>query len=663
MNGVTHQRKTQLFEYSVATASALTQRVLVVVAGNRLLRATVITLWYMSVVSLAYYGSFLLRFDGDIPPHMYAVIYRTLPILLLVRLITFQRFELYSGLLQYVSVDDIWRAMKAVAVSTLIFMVFVYVMQPGFQGFPRSVFFVETMLAIGILSAHRMTLRALRERSSNGKNGHDHARKILLVGDLDSADSLLRAIKSGRNGDKKFVGIVHESPSAQGKKLRGVKVLGGLDALPQIVDRDRPGEVLILPPYTASPRSLRDVVDKCASDNSFSCKYQMVPSLLDIADGKTSVSMIRNVEIEDLLGRPPVKMDRKDVRRFLKGSSVMVTGAGGSIGSELCRQIANYKPRLLLLYELSEYNLYQIDMDLRKRYPALEIVSVAGDVCDENKVARVIARYKVEVVYHAAAYKHVPLMENNVEACVRTNVLGTERVVRAAERHKVKKFVLISSDKAVRPTSVMGACKRLAERVIQERPPSGISFVGVRFGNVLGSSGSVIPLFKQQIKAGGPVTVTHPEIRRYFMSIPEAVDLVLQAAVVGADREIMVLEMGEPIRIVDLATRLIELSGLRPWRDIEIVFTGLRPGEKLYEELLTGDDNVVRTEYEKIWVMQNHGNGDSSVPLDTEALEQAVANDNEQALRRLLSHWVPDNQLRPPHTPKRQTRAYSATCL
>ncbi len=643
MNGVRIQRKTRFLETAGRYAGGLVGRLLALVSGNRLLRATAITVWYMTVVSLAYYGAYLLRFDGAIPAQTFGVIYRTLPILLLVRILTFQRFELYSGLLRYVSVDDVWRTMKAVAVSTLVFMVIIYLMQPGFEGFPRSVFIVETMLTLGILSGHRMTLRALRERSQNGKGSEGLTRRILLVGDLDSADGLLRVMKTGRNGEKEFVGIVHEASSAQGTMLRDVRVLGGLDELPDIVQRERPGEVLILPPYTSSPKTLREVIDRCTVDGNL-CKYQMVPSLLDIADGKTSVSMIRQVEIEDLLGRPPVKMDRSDVKSFLKGKAVMVTGAGGSIGSELCRQIGNYEPALLVLYELSEYNLYEIDLDLRNRYPALEIIPIAGDICDERNVARTIERYGIDVIYHAAAYKHVPLMENNVAACVRTNVIGTERVALVAERCGVNKFVLISSDKAVRPTSVMGASKRLAERLIQERPCSDTKFVGVRFGNVLGSSGSVIPQFKRQIKAGGPVTVTHREIKRYFMSIPEAVDLVLQASIVGDDREVMVLEMGEPIKIRDLATRLIELSGLRPGKDIEILYTGLRRGEKLYEELLTADDNVVRTAYEKIWVMRNEGNGETAVPVDLIRLEDAVEDDDEAKVRAILCEGVSDNQ-------------------
>ena len=629
-------------------ASQVAERALALIGGQPVLRATVITLWYMGVVSFANCGAFVLRFDGQIPFQMRETLVRTLPILLLVRIITFQRFGLYSGLLGYVSVEDVWRAMKAVAISTLMFMVIIYLVQDGFHGYPRSVFVVDTMLTLGILAGHRMFLRGLRESRRNGTGSRSarersNRQKILVVGDLDAADSLLRALGSKQNGNGAILGIVHDDPLAKGKRLRGIQVLGSFADLPELVRVKKPTDIFILPPYTG-PKSLREIVESCPSGGSTNLRFQMVPSLTDIAEGKTTVSMIRKVEIEDLLGRPPVKMDRTEVRAFLQAKAVMVTGAGGSIGSELCRQIGNYRPSRLVLHELNEFNLYQIDRDLRSRYPGLEVIPVAGDVCDERKLARVVDVQRIEVIYHAAAYKHVPLMESNVAACVKTNVLGTDCVARVAERFGVRQLVLISSDKAVRPTSVMGASKRLAERVILERPQSSTRFLAVRFGNVLGSSGSVIPLFKEQIAKGGPVTVTHPEITRYFMSIPEAVDLVLQAAVVGMDREIMVLEMGEPVKIADLAKRLIGLSGLRAHKDIEIVYTGLRPGEKLCEELMTADDGVVRTEYEKIWVLRNCSAQCRQLdPVDFPLLERAIQEDDEGVLRSLIRRWIPDN--------------------
>ncbi len=654
MNGWGEKRQQRLLVSAAIFSSKIAHKIVPLINKSHLARATIITVWYMTVVSCAYYGAFLLRFDGKIPFEVLNLFTRTLPILLLIRIITFQRFALYSGLLRYVSVDDVWDTMKAIGISTSIFMVVIYAMHQGFEGFPRSVFIIETMLSLGLLTGHRMSLRALREHAQNEKNGHSEGgKKILLIGDLDAADDLLRALKHQPNGDNKILGIVQEDSRAKGKKLRNIKVMGGLTLLPKIVQKYQPNEVLILPPYASSPKFLRDIIERCRNEGNYPCNFQMVPSLQDIAEGKTTVSMIRKVEIEDLLGRPPVETDRSRVRESLYGKAVMVTGAGGSIGSELCRQIAEYQPRLILLYELAEFNLYQIEMDLCNKYPDLKTIPIAGDVCDEYRLARVIQKYGIEIIYHAAAYKHVPLMESNITACVKTNVLGTECVARTAEKFSVKKIVLISSDKAVRPSSVMGASKRLAELIAQGRPPSSTEFVAVRFGNVLGSSGSVIPLFKKQIEKGGPVTITHPDITRFFMSIPEAVDLVLQAATVGNDREIMVLEMGEPVKIVDLATRLIELSGLIPGKDIEIIFTGLRPGEKLYEELLTQEDDIVRTEYKKIWVSRNNGTPTPQNSIfnlaDISYLEQAIMDNNEDLLRELLWRFIPENLMQLPN--------------
>jgi len=647
------------------------QKVLSMLAGHKVTRFLTITLWYLIVVTASYLGAFLLRFDAEIPQQTFRVMLHTLPVLLVLRIIAFYYFDLYSGLLYYVSVEDVWRAMKAVAVSSAAFILVVFVMMPGFEGYPRSIFLIEMMLSVGILSSHRMALRSLRERSekavkrSTGISNNNGSQKILVVGALNEANNLLRDVDFNNNGGDRILGIVNENPLFVGKKLRNTPILGVTEDLQEIVIRNRPDEILVLPPYT-SPHALRGIVDTCKIDDDYPCNFKMVPSLVDIAEGKISVSMIRKVQIEDLLGREPVNMDRTEVEAFIRGRSVMITGAGGSIGSELCRQIAHYRPARIVLYELNEYNLYKIERDLLKTFPHIEAVPVAGDVCDERKLARVVIKFGVEIIYHAAAYKHVPLMEQNVAACVRTNVIGTECVARVAETTPVKKFVFISSDKAVRPTSIMGCSKRLAERVIQERPSTETKFVAVRFGNVLDSSGSVIPLFRQQIKEGGPLTVTHPEITRFFMSIPEAVDLVLQAAMVGKNREVMVLEMGEPIKIHDLALRLIEFSGLRPGKDIGIEFSGLRPGEKLYEELMTHSNDVVRTEHDKIWVLRS-GNGSGGPetnvgnPVDVVPLLQAAQEEDDDRIRELIRLWVPESRIRDAgENPSRQALLFNS---
>ena len=620
------------------------------IVRNRFLRVLAISGWYVLVTSLAYSGAFFLRFDGNIPLGEIRILLFSLPVLILVRIVAFKYLGLYSGLLHYVSVDEVWRTMKAIAVSTFAFAGVIYLATPRFQGFPRSVLLVEMMLSLGILSCHRMALRAIRERAEQAqrsKDANNGFKRILIVGALHHADTLLRDGYFSNNGNKgaTLLGIVNDNPLNQGKRLRRTRIIGPTHELPQIVSARQPHEVLILPPFNM-PKELRRIVDACKVEEKHLCKFKMVPSLSDIAQGKISVSMIRNVQIEDLLGRAPVKLDRTEVEKNTRGNAVMVTGAGGSIGSELSRQIAHYGPSRLVLFELNEYNLYSIERELSKRFPELELVSIAGDVCDERRLLRVLHTHCVDTIYHAAAYKHVPLMEKNPAPCLRTNVIGTETLARAAERQSVKKFVFISSDKAVRPTSLMGASKRLAERLLQERAPSRTKFVAVRFGNVLDSSGSVIPLFREQLREGGPITVTHPEITRFFMSIPEAVDLVLQAATIGDDREIMVLEMGQPIRIRDLATRLIEFSGLRPGIDIKIEYTGLRPGEKLYEELLTEDDNVVRTEHNKIWVMRSEiGARVPAVPVELTELQQAIEDDSDESLRKLIQKWIPEGSV------------------
>jgi FlaA1/EpsC-like NDP-sugar epimerase len=378
----------------------------------------------------------------------------------------------------------------------------------------------------------------------------------------------------------------------------------------------------------------------------------------DLASGHISASTVRDVDIEDLLGRGPARLDRTEVRRFVKGKKVMITGAGGSIGSELTRQVAGYEPAELVLFEASEFALYTIEQEMRALFPNLALHACAGDIRHPEEVhAAIDIAGGVDVVFHAAAYKHVPLMEVNVPACFRTNVLGTARLARAVVERGVDRFVMISSDKAVRPTSVMGATKRLAEKVICDIPAGGTTFVSVRFGNVLGSSGSVIPLFKRQIAAGGPVTVTSPEMRRFFMTIPEAVDLVLMAGTVGRNGEVMVLEMGESVRIVDLARRLIELSGLVPDRDIRIEFTGVRPGEKEYEEVMTDGEDVVRTAYEKIWVMKASSRATTVPPVDLGRIESLVTANDTAALLDLVPQLIPESRLAALRTPTSHSAA------
>ena len=401
--------------------------------------------------------------------------------------------------------------------------------------------------------------------------------------------------------------------------------------------------ILILPPFN-KPAQMNMIVESCFKAKA-ACQFRQIPSFVELASGDISYSPIKEVGLEDLLGRGERKMDRSVVQNTITDKKIMVTGAGGSIGSELCRQIAQYTPNILLLFETNEFALYTIEMELKKTYPALKIIPFAGDIRHEEEVKSAITLSGgIDAIYHAAAYKHVPLMEENIPACIRNNVIGTYRLSKVAEDCKVKRFVMISTDKAVRPSSVMGASKRLAEHIVcNKKVNSSMISVAVRFGNVLGSSGSVVPLFKEQIRNGGPVTVTSPNITRFFMTITEAVDLVLQAGVIANNGEIMVLEMGKPVVIADMVRKLIELSGLVPDQDIKIEYTGLRPGEKEYEEVITEDENVVRTPYEKIWVMGKCVSANKPKEIDIKLLEKHVLSNNEKALHQLLVEYIPEN--------------------
>ena len=612
------------------------------------LRRLLIVTWHLIGVYVAYGAAFLLRFDGHVPPPFRLVFWYTLPILLLIYLAAFALFQLYSGMWSFFSIDDAVRMGLALICASLAVGIVIFPLRnvlPG--GYPRSALIVTPMLMGIWMSSARLGVRYWRRWRNQGPpatGGEDGGQdRILVVGQPEDADLMVRAAR--QTGLRRLVGLVTDDPQQHGLSMHGLPINGPVSRLGQIAATTRANCVIVLPPFNR-PRQLNDIVEQCATAG-LACTFRTVPSLGDLAGGQISASAIRNVDVEDLLGRGPARFDRTEVRHYLKGKRVMVTGAGGSIGAELCRQIAGYDPECLVLFELSEFALYTIEQELAASRPNLRLIPCAGNVEHHADITAAIHRAgHVDIVYHAAAYKHVPLMEQNVSACFRTNVLGTAELVRTCREFNVDRFVLISSDKAVHPTSIMGATKRLAERVISTNgTTSHTTFVSVRFGNVLGSSGSVIPLFKRQIAAGGPVTVTTPEVRRFFMTIPEAVDLVLLAGTIGCSRDIMVLEMGESIRIVDLARRLIELSGLVPDKDIRITFTGMRPGEKEYEEVMTADENVVRTAHEKIWVLSRTAElHQADPPVDLAHIESLVAAHHDAALRTLAAALVPDNR-------------------
>lgn len=599
--------------------------------------------WHITGVPVTFWAAFLLRFDGQVPADFVAVYVQTLPLLLIICLLVFAVFRLFSDIWTYFSVDDLIRLNAALVAVVSIFALVVYTGRGhDLTGFPRSVIVLEYILLGLWLAGGRLTARYLKRfRGAVKSIDETGLERMLLVGRLAEADMVIR--ESRQKGLGTVIGVVGDDAGNENMYLHGIRVFHRkMQDVGRLAAEIEPDSVLILPPYNR-PRQINEVMEHVAAAG-VKCKFRTIPSLGELASGHLAASSIRNVGIEDLLTRGSIALDRTEVRRFIKGKKVMITGAGGSIGSELSRQVAGYEPDTLVLFEQSEYGLYCIEQELQGRYPNLRLIAVTGDVLRADSVRRAFKEAGgVDVIYHAAAYKHVPLMEKNVPAAFRNNVLGTACLAREAVQAGVDRFVMISSDKAVRPSSIMGATKRLAERIINEMDGGKTTFVSVRFGNVLGSSGSVIPLFKRQIEAGGPVTVTSPDMRRFFMTIPEAVDLVLQAGTVGRNHEIMVLEMGEEIKIIDLARRLIELSGLTPDKDIRIEMTGLRPGEKEYEEVITEDENVVKTSYEKIWVMTKNASVPGAAPVDTEEIGALVANGDAAGLRNLAARCVPEN--------------------
>ena len=610
---------------------------------HKLLRRVLIVGGHIIGSAVCYYASFLLRFDGRIPSDVSAMLVETLPIYVLITVLALALFKLHSGLWSYFSIDDLLRAVYASLSANAIFALVVFLIDHlSFISFPRSVFVLNFILLTLWIASGRLFVRYLREymlrkRMSVGGKSQE---RVLVVGNIEDTDLILRLSKSVSLGH--FVGVVTDNRDMDQTKIHGVPVCySKLRNIGEIAKQFRVNSILILSPFR-KPRYMNLIIESC-SRAGVACQFRQIPSISDLTRGNVSVSMFKKVNIEDLLLRDVQKLDRKIVRQGLQSKKVMVTGAGGSIGAELCRQIARYNPAILVLLEFSEIALYSLEAELSLNFPYLKIIPVAGDIRHPEEIKNAIAMAGgIDIIYHAAAYKHVPLMEENVPACFRNNVIGTSRLIEAAEQCKVKRFVMISSDKAVRPSNIMGATKRIAERLLMERPQNGTELMAVRFGNVLGSSGSVIPLFKKQIEEGGPVTVTSPEVRRYFMTIPEAVDLVLQAGAIGENGKIFVLEMGECVKIVELAKRMIELSGLIPDKDIKIKFIGLRPGEKEYEELITEDEDVEKSEYNKIRVLKKNNSGVEN-HVDIDKIEQLVSGNDANGLRLLAREYVPEN--------------------
>jgi FlaA1/EpsC-like NDP-sugar epimerase len=548
------------------------------------------------------------------------------PVLLLffiiIKLIVFGLFKQYRGWWRYVGISDLIGILRACLVSTLIIVVlwFTVVLQidlvrrylQNIADVAQSIFLLDMFGTFLLLAGLRMVIRLYHEEYRAVETGR--LKRFLIVGAGDAGEELLRALHHQRVAQYDVVGFIDDDPAKQGTLIHGLAVLGTVDELPKICEAHNIEEIAIAMP-SATHSQVRRVIRLCEGTK---IRFRTVPSITDIASGKFKVSQIRDVDINDLLGREAVELDLELIEAFARDKTILVTGAGGSIGSEMCRQLCNFNPRLLLLIEQSENPLFYIERELRQRFPQVAIKAVICNITDKRRVEGIFEEYKPEVVIHAAAHKHVPLMELNPGEGIKNNVVGTQVVGDAADKYGTGNFVMISTDKAVNPTSLMGSSKRIAEMHIQDLSrTSKTHFVTVRFGNVLGSDGSVVPIFKNQIAEGGPVTVTHPEMKRYFMTIPEASQLVLQAATMGKGGEIFVLDMGEPVKIVDLARELVTLSGFRPGEDIEVVFTGSRPGEKLFEELSIKGEDMQLTRHPKIAIWKN-------IPMDRDKLRASI---------------------------------------
>jgi FlaA1/EpsC-like NDP-sugar epimerase len=563
-------------------------------------RRTVLLFIDAVIFAGCYYLAFVVRLESLWPAAYLQTFGRTLPIAVAGGLTGMIAAGTYRSMLRYTSVKDLLAIIRGAVYGAAILVAGV-VFTHGLQKYPRSVFVLFPVFATGAIGGSRLAWR-MHFAGRGAETVRERRRKVLIVGAGDAAEGLIRELRHNPRTDYRIVGAVDDDSRKRAQRLHGVEVLGAVDDLPALVRALQAEEVLIAIP-SASGAQMRRIVGYCRESGA---PYRTMPGIGDILDGKIDVRQLRRVRIDDLLRRPAVRLDRAAISGYLRGKRVLVTGAGGSIGSELCRQIARFAPEELILVDHAENSLFYLDEELKASFPWLKYRLSVSDVTSAGQMRHVMQALGPHAVFHAAAHKHLPLMEANRYAAFANNVTGTLAVAEAAVAAGVAKFVMVSTDKAVNPTSVMGVSKRIAEKVVQclGRPGGGgTEFCSVRFGNVMGSAGSVIPLFARQIEAGGPLTVTHPDVVRYFMTIPEASQLVLQAAAMGRGGELFVLDMGEPLKIEELARDMIRLSGLEPGVDIEVRFIGLRPGEKLSEELVTAGEGVVPTPHEKILVL------------------------------------------------------------
>lgn len=587
------------------------------------------------LIQFSYIAALLLRFEGKIEPIYWEAYVQQFIALSLIKIIVFTYFKLYKSLYRYAGSNDLINIFTACFLANTATVTFLAIVQTPL---PRSVYVITGILDLFLIGGSRFGIKLLSKsdifkymKKKDGKN-------ILIIGAGDAGAMIIREMKNHTELKSFPVAIIDDDPSKEGKRLSGVPVVGQREDIISVVRKKKIDEIIVAIP-SAHKKVIKAIIDECKQTKA---KIKIVPGMYEVLDGSVYLEKVRDVEIKDVLGRDEVVLDIDSISQYIKEEVVLVTGAGGSIGSELCRQIVLFNPKELIMLDIYENGVFDVQNEIAKYYPDITLKVVIASVRDKKMIRELIESLRPNVIFHAAAHKHVPLMEANPKAAVKNNVFGTLNLAQAASDFNVKRFVMISTDKAVNPTNVMGASKRLCEMIVQSLNKKSLTeFVAVRFGNVLGSNGSVIPIFKKQIKEGGPITVTHPEITRYFMTIPEATQLVLQAGAIAKGGEIFILDMGEPVKILNLAEDLIRLSGLEPYEDIDIVFSGLRPGEKLYEELLLEEEGMEKTPYDKIFIAKPSELDFESLAIELEQFRRILTDLSSDEVKMKMQDFVP----------------------
>lgn len=599
-----------------------------------LFKRFLVLLYDSCVIPIAWYGAYWLRFNLDTIPHASLITAtQVLPLVIIVQVIAYCIFGLYRGVWRFASMPDLLRIFKAVLSAVLVTALCLFLYN-RLNNIPRSVLLIHTVILVFLLGGSRLVYRWFKDYSGFVFTG----KRVLIIGAGKEAEALVRSFRH-ETQQYKVVGFLDDDANNLGREIQGIRVVGAFKDFQKILDKYNIDFVVIAAPE-ANAANLRDFVAICEQAKM---EYRMLPTISQLTSGQVNIAELREVALEDLLGRETVKLDWQGITQCIENKVVVVTGGGGSIGSELCRQVALLNPKKLIILDNNEYNLYSIELEFQNDFPNTHIITCLADVTDDQTIKQIFKEQQPNILFHAAAYKHVPLLEQHVDSAVHNNILGTQVVANAALAANVEKFVLISTDKAVNPTNAMGASKRVAEMLCQQLSAKNkTQFIVVRFGNVLGSRGSVIPLFKQQLLKGGPLTVTHPDIERFFMTIPEASQLILQALVLGKGGEIFVLDMGKPVKITYLAEQMIKLSGKKVGEDIEIIYTGLRPGEKLYEELFHSNEKQEQTAHKKIYRSLAREFNIAEFNANYEKLIAACFKDNQTELKALLQKIVPE---------------------